>query len=202
MNRKGKTTTVFGIFCILACMFTLTAYSVPLYELFCKVTGYGGTTQVAAGNPDKVLDRKVTVRFNADINTDLPWSFRPVQNKVDVRIGEPVLAYYQAKSLVNYDVVGTATFNVVPNKAGKYFNKVECFCFTEQILKAGKTVEFPVQFHIDPAIDDDTGLDDVKTITLSYTFFKSVKNEEKNTANLVVKEVNGYGKLTEGRVLK
>ena len=202
MIRKGKTTTVFGIFCILACMFTLTSYSVPLYELFCKVTGYGGTTQVAVSNPDMVLNRKVTVRFNADINTDLPWSFRPVQNKVNVRVGEPVLAYYQAKSLVNYDVVGTATFNVVPNKAGKYFNKVECFCFTEQILKAGQTVDFPVQFHIDPAIDDDTGLDDVKSITLSYTFFRSVKNKEKNTANLVVKEVNGYGKLTKGRLLK
>ena len=202
MIRKGKKTTVFGIFCSLACMFTLTSYSVPIYELFCKVTGYGGTTQVAVCNPDMVLNRKVTVRFNADINTDLPWSFRQVQNKVNVRVGEPVLAYYQAKSLVNYDVVGTATFNVVPNKAGKYFNKVECFCFTEQILKAGQTVDFPVQFHIDPAIDDDAGLDDVKTITLSYTFFKSVKNKEKNTANLVVKEVNGYGKLTKGRLLK
>ena len=119
-----------------------------------------------------------------------------------MRVGEPVLAYYRAKSLVNYDVVGTATFNVVPNKAGKYFNKVECFCFTEQILKAGQTVEFPVQFHIDPAIDEDIGLNDVKTITLSYTFFKSVKKKEHNTANLVVKKVNGYDKLTKGRVLK
>ena len=172
MNQNGKTITIFGVLCILACMITLTAYSVPLYELFCRVTGYGGTTQIAKGNADRVLDRTVTVRFNADTNTELPWNFRPVQ------IGEPILAFYRATSLVNYDVTGTATFNVVPNKAGKYFNKVDCFCFTDQILKARQTIELPVQFHIDPAMAKDKGLDDIETITLSYTFFKSVKNNK------------------------
>jgi len=178
MNQNGKTITIFGVLCILACMITLTAYSVPLYELFCRVTGYGGTTQIAKGNADRVLDRTVTVRFNADTNTELPWNFRPVQNNISVKIGEPILAFYRATSLVNYDVTGTATFNVVPNKAGKYFNKVDCFCFTDQILKAKQTIELPVQFHIDPAMAKDKGLDDIETITLSYTFFKSVKNNK------------------------
>ena len=136
MSRHGKTVTIFGVLCILAGMTTLTAYAVPLYELFCKVTGYGGTTQVAAGPARSVLDRKITVRFNADMNSELPWTFNAVQNSVSVKIGEPVLAFYEAKSLASYDVTGTATFNVVPNKAGKYFNKVDCFCFTEQTLKA------------------------------------------------------------------
>jgi len=179
MSRHGKTVTIFGVLCILAGMTTLTAYAVPLYELFCKVTGYGGTTQVAAGAAKSVLDRKITVRFNADTNSELPWTFNAVQNLVSVKIGEPVLAFYEAKSLATYDVTGTATFNVVPNKAGKYFNKVECFCFTEQTLKAGARVDLPVQFHIDPAIANDRGLDDVETITLSYTFFKSAESKGK-----------------------
>ena len=179
MSRYGKTYTIFGVICILGAMTTLTAYAVPLYELFCKVTGYGGTTQIAKGSAKRVLDRKITVRFNADTNLELPWEFQAVQNAVSVKIGEPVLAFYQATSLTNSDVTGTATFNVVPNKAGKYFNKVECFCFTEQTLKAGETVDFPVQFHIDPAFSDDRRLDDVDTITLSYTFFKSAGSKNK-----------------------
>ena len=179
MSRYGKTYTIFGVICILGAMTTLTAYAVPLYELFCKVTGYGGTTQIATGSAKRVLDRKITVRFNADTNLELPWEFQAVQNAVSVKIGEPVLAFYQAKSLANFDVTGTATFNVVPNKAGKYFNKVECFCFTEQTLKAGEAVDFPVQFHIDPAFSDDRRLDDVDTITLSYTFFKAAGSKNK-----------------------
>ncbi|MGB0574581.1 MAG: cytochrome c oxidase assembly protein [Alphaproteobacteria bacterium] len=180
MSRYGRTVTLFGVLCILAGMTTLTAYAVPLYELFCKLTGYGGTTQVADGPAKSVLDRKITVRFNADTNSELPWKFEAVQNSVTVKVGEPVLAFYEAKSLAGYDVTGTATFNVVPNKAGKYFNKVDCFCFTEQTLKAGARVDLPVQFHIDPAIANDRGLDDVETITLSYTFFKSVESKGKS----------------------
>ena len=183
MSRYGKTYTIFGVSCILGAMTTLTAYAVPLYELFCKVTGYGGTTQIAKGSAKIVLDRKITVRFNADTNLELPWEFQAVQNAVSVQIGEPVLAFYQATSLTNSDVTGTATFNVVPNKAGKYFNKVECFCFTEQTLKAGETVDFPVQFHIDPAFSDDRRLDDVDTITLSYTFFKAAGSKNKLSKN-------------------
>jgi len=190
MNRNGKTVTIFGVLCILACMITLTAYSVPLYELFCRVTGYGGTTQIAKGNAERILDRTVTVRFNADTNTQLPWNFRPVQNNIAVKIGEPILAFYRATSLVDYDVTGTATFNVVPNKAGKYFNKVDCFCFTDQILKARETIELPVQFHIDPAIAKDRGLDDVEIITLSYTFFKSVKIINRNLLKLARRQEN------------
>ena len=194
MSRHGKTYTVFGVICILGAMTTLTAYAVPLYELFCKVTGYGGTTQIAKGGANRVLARKITVRFNADTNLELPWKFRAVQNAVSVKIGEPVLAFYQATSLANFDVTGTATFNVVPNKAGKYFNKVDCFCFTEQTLKAGATVDLPVQFHIDPAFADDRRLDDVETITLSYTFFKAAgSNDQLNTKSAWIKKISLTG---------
>ena len=134
----------------------------------------------AAGAAKSVLDRKITVRFNADTNSELPWTFSAVQNcgigKNRANLSWP---FTKRNRWQQYDVTGTATFNVVPNKAGKYFNKVECFCFTEQTLKAGARVDLPVQFHIDPAIANDRGLDDVETITLSYTFFKSAESKGK-----------------------
>lgn len=170
MNRKSL--TLFGLLCLLGAMTTLTAYAVPLYELFCRVTGYGGTTQVADGTSGKTLDRVMTIRFNADKSPNLPWVFEAKQGSVKIHVGEPALALYSAKSLSGESVVGTATFNVVPAKAGKYFNKIECFCFTEQKLMPGQAVEMPVQFFVDPAIADDRNLDDVETITLSYTFFR------------------------------
>jgi cytochrome c oxidase assembly protein subunit 11 len=171
LSRKG--TTVIGLLAILGVMGTLTAYSVELYEIFCRVTGFGGTTQIAAGPADRILDRRIKIRFNADINAKLPWRFQPVQKAVTVRVGEQTLAFYQATSLSDEPVVGTATFNVTPAKAGQYFNKIDCFCFTEQTLEPGQTVDMPVQFFVDPAIADDRNLDDVKTITLSYTFFRA-----------------------------
>ena len=170
MSRYGKTYTIFGVICILGAMTTLTAYAVPLYELFCKVTGYGGTTQIATGSAKRVLDRKITVRFNADTNLELPWEFQAVQNAVSVKIGEPVLAFYQAKSLANFDVTGTATFNVVPNKAGKYFNKVECFCFTEQTIEPGETKIFTMNFFIDPSMNLDENLVDLEELVFTYQF--------------------------------
>jgi cytochrome c oxidase assembly protein subunit 11 len=182
MKVSGQTLTVVGVVGILGVMTTLTAYSVPLYELFCRVTGYGGTTQVATGPADRVLERRITIRFNADINSALPWRFEPVQDSIRLRVGEKAMAYYQAKSLSDQTLTGTATFNVVPAKAGIYFNKIACFCFTEQTLAAGETVKMPVQFFVDPAIADDRGLDDVTTITLSYTFFKSMKSKDSPSA--------------------
>lgn len=147
--------------------------AVPLYEIFCQVTGYGGTTQTAEVAPDKILDRKMTIRFNADVDRKLPWKFAAVQDRVEVRVGENALAFYRARNTSDRAVVGTATFNVTPLKAGQYFNKIECFCFTEQRLEAGGEVDMPVSFFVDPAIANDPNLNDVTEITLSYTFFQT-----------------------------
>ncbi len=145
--------------------------AVPLYRLFCQVTGYGGTTQVAETLPEAILDRDIVVRFNADVDGRLSWKFQPVQAPVTLKVGEPGLAFYEATNLSDEFQVGTASFNVTPLKAGQYFNKVECFCFTEQPLAGGETAQLPVSFFVDPAIAQDPNMDDVATITLSYTFF-------------------------------
>ena len=166
--------------------------AVPLYEFFCRVTGYGGTTQVADAAPDRVLDRRMTVRFNADVGKAMPWHFAAAQDKVDIRVGEQALAFYRAKNPSDRTITGTATFNVTPAKAGQYFNKVECFCFTEQQLKAGGEIDMPVTFFIDPAIADDPNLNEVTTITLSYTFFETEPDPDRT-----VRSDNGAGK-TDG----
>lgn len=178
-RRKGM--TVIALLAILGVMGTLTAYSVELYEIFCRVTGYGGTTQIATGPADRILDRRIKIRFNADTNKKLPWHFSAVQDSVTIRVGEQTLAFYEARSDAAEPVVGTATFNVTPAKAGQYFNKIDCFCFTEQTLDPGQRVDLPVQFFIDPAIVEDRNLDDVHTITLSYTFFRAPNRNADNS---------------------
>jgi cytochrome c oxidase assembly protein subunit 11 len=162
---------------LFAGMVGLTAASVPLYRLFCQVTGFGGTTQVGAEAPGAVGGETVTVRFNADTNRQLGWSFQPVERSIVVPVGEPALVYFRAQNLTARDTIGTATFNVTPLDAGQYFVKVECFCFTEQSLAPGQTVDMPVQFYVDPAILDDVDLDQMRTITLSYTFFPLAEKE-------------------------
>jgi cytochrome c oxidase assembly protein subunit 11 len=156
---------------VLVGMIGLSFAAVPLYRLFCQVTGYGGTTQVADVTPEAASERMMTIRFNADISPDLPWRFQPKQRSIEVRVGEPTVAYYEAENRSQRFTAGTAAFNVTPLKAGVYFNKVACFCFTEQALAAGERADMPVSFFVDPAIDDDPALADVDTITLSYTFF-------------------------------
>lgn len=158
---------------VVAGMVGLAFASVPLYRLFCEATGYGGYTQRADTAPGAVSDRLMTVRFNADVDDRLPWAFYPEQRKVTMPIGESALAFYRAENRSGQAVTGTATFNVTPSKAGQYFAKVECFCFTEQTLEPGQGVDMPVSFFIDPAILDDPNLDEVETITLSYTFFQA-----------------------------
>lgn len=145
--------------------------SVPLYDLFCKVTGYGGTTRVATSAPAEVTDFAVTVRFNADTQSALPWRFQPVERSMSVRAGEHHLAFYRAENLGDAPLVGTATFNVTPQSAGAYFNKIDCFCFEEQYLAAGQSADMPVSFFVDPAIADDPDTAHIRTITLSYMFF-------------------------------
>lgn len=148
--------------------------SVPLYRLFCQVTGYGGTTQRAAATPAEIGTRIVTVRFDANVaGRDLGWEFRPAQAEITTRVGEVHLAFYRAVNTGTAPSVGIATFNVTPHKAGPYFQKIACFCFAEQELKPGESIDMPVSFFVDPAIARDPNLKDVTTITLSYTFFRA-----------------------------
>jgi cytochrome c oxidase assembly protein subunit 11 len=156
---------------VILCMVGLTAASVPLYRLFCQVTGYGGTTQVAGDTLPEATDRTIKVRFDAGIGDDLPWGFQPVEREIEVRIGEQNLAFYRAENRSDRPVVGQATYNVTPLKGGLYFYKIACFCFDEQTLAAGQSVDMPVSFYVDPAILDDPNTRELKTITLSYTFF-------------------------------
>ncbi|MBX3596961.1 MAG: cytochrome c oxidase assembly protein [Rhizobiaceae bacterium] len=152
-------------------MIGLAYASVPLYALFCQVTGYGGTTQRVEQYSDKVLDRQITVRFDANKASGLPWNFEPEQRSVTMNIGQTVQVQYKASNWSEQPASGRATFNVTPEMAGAYFNKVECFCFTDTTLKPGEVQEMPIVFYVDPAIVDVPELKDIRTITLSYTFF-------------------------------
>ena len=160
-------------FCGAAVMVGAAFAAVPLYRVFCQVTGYGGTPRTADAAPGRVLERRMTVRFNADLDPALQWEFEPERRQVRIRVGEQALAFYRARNLSSAPLTGTATFNVTPLKAGPYFSKIECFCFTEQTLMPGQSVDMPVTFFIDPAIAADPGLDAVTVVTLSYTFFET-----------------------------
>ncbi len=169
-------------------MLGLSYAAVPLYKMFCQVTGYAGTTQRAKAAPLKSSKELMTVRFDANVSRDLDWQFKPVQRSITLKIGEEALAFYEATNTSDKPITGTATFNVTPAIAGSYFNKIACFCFTEQTLEPGETVQMPVSFFIDPDILTDSDSKDVKEITLSYTFFV-VKNQK--TTQIKTSNANG-----------
>lgn len=172
-ERTRRTNRVVALACVgfFAGMIGMAYAAVPLYQLFCQVTGYGGTTQRVDRYSDKVLDRDITIRFDANTSGGLPWRFRPMQRDTTIRIGETTQVHYEAKNIVSKPTAGRASFNVSPQMAGAYFMKVECFCFTDTTLQPGETMDMPVVFYVDPAIVDVPELKDVRTITLSYTFF-------------------------------
>jgi cytochrome c oxidase assembly protein subunit 11 len=147
--------------------------AVPLYDMFCRVTGFGGTTQISAEGSDRILDRTVTVRFTASTVRGMPWEFKPVTKPVKIHIGETALAFYEAYNPTDRVIAGSASYNVSPFSVGGYFTKIDCFCFTEQVLQPGERVTMPVTFYVDPEIVDDAETDKVHTITLSYTFYES-----------------------------
>jgi cytochrome c oxidase assembly protein subunit 11 len=147
--------------------------AVPLYELFCRTTGFGGTPMVATSLTKPVAERTVIVRFNADMHGNLPWRFQPLQNEVKVRLGEEMVVWYRATNRSQRPIVGTSTYNVTPDIAGPFFNKLQCFCFTEQLLTPDQSIDMPVSFFIDPDMANDRRYDGVHTITLSYTFFEA-----------------------------
>ena len=166
--------TVIILFTIVFLMIVLVAFSVPLYNLFCRVTGYGGTTSFSERISNITLDKDITLQFNADVNDSIDWSFTAPED-VTFKIGENKLVEYEATNLSNVSSSGTATFNVLPEKVGPYFIKTQCFCFEKQTLEPNQSVKMPVVFYIDPSINDDPGMADIDTITLSYTFFKYIE---------------------------
>jgi cytochrome c oxidase assembly protein subunit 11 len=175
-------TVVFACLASLAVMGGVTAYSPTLYKIFCQVTGYGGTTQRVVEKSYKIVDRVITVRFDANVSPNLDWKFEPVQNTIDVKLGENAIAFFRATNLSDKPLTGTAAFNVAPDVMGLYFNKIQCFCFTEQTLQPHQSVEMPVTFYVDPKMLDDRDTRDLGNVALSYVFYPVAKPTNKTAA--------------------
>ena len=169
---EGPQKTVFQTVGVVVLMGGLAWASVPFYDWFCRVTGFGGVTNTAETDSDVILDQTITIRFDASLDRGMPWEFKPMQREMTLRIGETGLAFYEAHNPTDHPVAGQASYNVTPYEAGYFFDKIECFCFTEQVLQPGETVEMPVSFYVDPAIVNDRDAKYVHTITLSYTFYE------------------------------
>ena len=176
-QRRSHLKVLILVGAILSVMTGLVAYSAPLYRLFCAATGYAGATQRVAADKADISSRMVTVRFSTDVAPGLPWRFAPAQREVTLHLGQDTLAFFHATNLSDQDYVGHATFNVTPAKAGIYFKKIQCFCFSEERLGAHQSVDMPVDFFVDPRLGTDPNTQDVDTITLSYTFFASKRPE-------------------------
>ncbi|MCE0504409.1 cytochrome c oxidase assembly protein [Roseivivax sp. GX 12232] len=172
MAMDGKTKTVAQLVGVATFMGAMAWASVPLYDWFCAVTGYGGTTGTAEAGSGEVLDREITVRFDANVEAGMPWEFKPVEPEMTVKIGQDGLAFYEAYNPTDEPIAGQAGYNVAPFVAGSHFSKVQCFCFTEQVLMPGERVQMPVSFFVDPAIVDDPDTRKLNHITLSYTFYE------------------------------
>ena len=177
--RNGVTAVL--LFTVAGGMVGLAFASVPLYRLFCQVTGFGGTPKIATAPAAAPSDRTITVRFDANVGPALPWRFRPARREMTVRVGETALAHYLARNQSDAPVTGNATFNVTPFKAAPYFVKVACFCFTEQVLQPGEEASMPVSFFVDPDLFTDPDTKEVRTVTLSYTFFRATTPEDAET---------------------
>lgn len=166
-----------GLFVFTLAMVGLSFAAVPLYRLFCQATGYDGTPRRAQAASTRTVDREIIVRFDASVSSALGWTFQPAQREIRLKLGENALAFYKAQNITATPLSGTASFNVTPEIAASYFNKVECFCFTEQKLAPGQKADLPVSFFIDPAMLDDPDASEVTEITLSYTFFRTNKTD-------------------------
>ena len=168
---------------VAAAMLALAYASVPLYQMFCQATGFAGTTQRAAAPSATILEKLITIRFDATVAPGLGWTFEPVEGTKSLRIGETGLAYYRATNTSARPITGTATYNVTPDQAGIFFNKLECFCFTEQTLQPGQSIDMPVSFFVDPAIVNDATAGGFDRITLSYSFYPVTKPTKRITDN-------------------
>jgi cytochrome c oxidase assembly protein subunit 11 len=181
LRRDMMVASVCGV--VVAAMIGLSYASVPFYNWFCRTTGYGGTTQVSEKAPDQVLGRTILIRFDSNVAPGLPWKFEPEENEIKVRIGEVTTAHYKVTNMAAREITAQAGYNVSPPQVGGYFNKINCFCFTQQTMKPGETREMTVVFYVDPSIAKDSDQDDLNTITLSYTFYR-IPNPEKPVAQV------------------
>lgn len=191
MTKNQKTLLI--LCAVIVGMVGLAYASVPLYRMFCAVTGFDGTPNILAApaKPEDARDQKILVQFNGDVDDDLPWTFKPEQRRVEAQIGVPALTSYVAKNLSGQKMVGTAVYNVLPEKAAPYFNKTVCFCFGEQPLGPGQEAHLPIEFYIDPKFADDPEMQDVGIITLSYTFYPA------GSKRLDEALARGYNPITE-----
>jgi cytochrome c oxidase assembly protein subunit 11 len=176
-DKKRLARTAIIASAVVAGMTGLAFAAVPLYDAFCKVTGYGGTTQEASAAPSQILNRRIEVRFDANTAPGLPVEFAPKQASETLRIGETGLAFYRVRNTSNQPVVARATYNVTPHVAGQYFAKLECFCFTDRVIAPGAEADLPVVFFVDPEIVSNPDTREIGTLTLSYTFFRSTSPE-------------------------
>ena len=183
-NIQGPQRTLVQLVGVVVVMGALSWASVPFYNWFCKVTGFSGITNTAEAGSDVILDQTVKVRFDASIDRDMPWTFKPAQREMTLRIGETGLAFYEAHNPLDVPIAGQAAYNVTPYEAGIFFDKIECFCFEKQVLQPGETVMMPVSFFVDPAIVDDREGQYIHTITLGYTFYQIDLPEEEVQAAL------------------
>lgn len=172
MAMKGPQKTVVQLVSVVIFMGALSWAAVPFYDWFCRVTGFGGTPDVAEAAPEEALEQTITVRFDASKERGMAWEFKPLQREMEIKIGDTGLAFYEAYNPTDRPIAGSASYNVTPYSAGGYFAKIQCFCFEEQILQPGERVEMPVTFFVDPEIVDDLEAKHVHTITLSYTFYE------------------------------
>ena len=180
MAARSNAVLAGGLAAVIVGMAGLSFAAVPLYRMFCAVTGYGGTPMIRSAAAPGADTRTIEVRFDANTGPNLPWRFSPGDRTVTVQLGEDRLAYYTGRNTSGQPVTGVATYNVSPDKAGKYFNKTACFCFDNQTLTPGQEMQFPLSFWVDPAIATDPDTRDVKSITLSYTFFRSLDDAARN----------------------
>ena len=177
MDARGNRRLAGALAAVVLGMVGLSFASVPLYRLFCSATGYGGTPAIGGAAPGQSAQRRITVRFDANTAPGLPWRFKPAQTSMQVALGDEQAAFYTARNNADEPVTGIASYNVSPEKAARYFHKTACFCFNQQTLAPGQDMEFPLSFWVDPALATDAAVADVGTITLSYTFFRSLDAE-------------------------
>jgi len=185
-NIQGPKRTMLQLLAVVGLMASLSFASVPFYDWFCRVTGFGGATNVADSGSDVILDQTITVRFDASLDRDMPWTFKPEVREMTLRIGETGLAFYEAHNPTDVPVAGQASYNVAPYEAGAFFDKIACFCFEEQLLMPGETVMMPVSFFVDPAIVNDREGKYIHTITLGYTFYEIDLPDEVEQASLAL----------------
>ena len=198
MNDRAKKKTAVQMVGVVIFMGAMAWASVPFYDWFCRVTGFGGITQVADSGSEIVLSETVKIRFDASLERDMPWEFKPVQREIELQIGATGLAFYEAYNPTDKPVAGTASYNVTPYEAGGFFSKIDCFCFEEQVLMPGERVQMPVTFFVDPEIVEDRDAKHTKVITLSYTFYeKDITSEPAKVSSNTRSKFNQL--LNEGK---